>query len=104
MGVFFAKISMVFAVLFIDVRLLFLYSEIMRKLYNIKNFIEWKAFGVCSAIGDRMGLATPRIRFWFIYISFLTMGSPVIVYMVLAFWMNLKQYTLQRRRNPLRWR
>ena len=75
----------------------------MRKLYHIKNFIEWQAFGVCSAIGDKIGVATSRIRLWFIYISFLTMGSPIIVYMVLAFWVNLRNYISLRRRNPLRW-
>ena len=75
----------------------------MRQLAHLKYFIEWKAFGVCTAIGERMGIATSRIRLWFIYISFLTMGSPVIIYMVLAFWMNLKDYILQSRRNPLKW-
>ena len=67
------------------------------------DFIEWKAVGVCSAIGERLGVATSRIRLWFIYVSFLTLGSPLIVYMVLAFWMNMKQYIFQRRRNPLKW-
>jgi phage shock protein PspC (stress-responsive transcriptional regulator) len=73
------------------------------KLTEIKNFIEWKAFGVCTAIGERLGVATSRIRLWFIYISFLTLGSPIIVYMVLAFWMNMKRYILMGRRNPLKW-
>ena len=68
-----------------------------------KSAIEWQAFGVCTAIGERIGIASSRIRMWFIYISFLTLGSPVIVYMVLAFWMNMKRYILMRRRNPLRW-
>lgn len=72
-------------------------------LVSIKNFIEWKAFGVCTAIGERLGVATSRIRLWFIYISFMTLGSPVIVYMILAFWMNMKRYILMTRRNPLRW-
>ena len=75
----------------------------MRQLSVIKDFIEWKAFGVCSELGDRLGIATSRIRLWFIYISFLTMGSPIIVYMVLAFWVNLRNYILLRRRNPLKW-
>ena len=70
---------------------------------GLKNFIEWNAFGVCTAIGDKIGIATSRIRTWFMYVSFLTMGSPIIVYMVLAFWMNMKRYMLMRRRNPLRW-
>jgi phage shock protein PspC (stress-responsive transcriptional regulator) len=70
---------------------------------KLKDFIEWKLFGVCSAIGDKMGIAPSRIRTWFIYISFLTLGSPLIVYFVLAFWMNIKRYILSVRRNPLRY-
>jgi phage shock protein PspC (stress-responsive transcriptional regulator) len=70
---------------------------------RFKNFIEWQAFGVLSAIGERMGIATSRIRMWFMYISLLTLGSPIVVYMVLAFWMNIKQYILSARRNPLRY-
>ncbi|MES1221139.1 MAG: PspC family transcriptional regulator, partial [Bacteroidota bacterium] len=70
---------------------------------RFKEFVEWRAFGVCAAIGDKIGIASSRIRMWFIYISFLTMGSPIIIYMVLAFWMNIKKYILNARRNPLRY-
>jgi phage shock protein PspC (stress-responsive transcriptional regulator) len=70
---------------------------------QFKDFIEWQAFGVCAAIGERLGIATERIRMWFIYISFLTLGSPLIVYMVAAFWMNMKRYILAARRNPLKY-
>ncbi|MFL9483341.1 PspC domain-containing protein [Chitinophagaceae bacterium LWZ2-11] len=70
---------------------------------RLRQFLEIHAFGVCSAIGDRLGIATSRIRMWFIYISFLTMGSPIVVYMILAFWMNIKNYILAGRRNPLRY-
>jgi len=70
---------------------------------QFKNFIEWQAFGVCAAIGERLGIATSRIRMWFMYISFLTFGSPIIVYAILAFWMNMKRYILAARRNPLRY-
>jgi len=31
---------------------------------KLKNFIEWQAFGVCSAIGEKLGIATSRIRMW----------------------------------------
>lgn len=70
---------------------------------RLKDFVEWKAFGVCTAIGEKLGIATSRIRMWFIYISFLTMGSPVIIYMILAFWMNIKRYITHARRNPFRY-
>lgn len=70
---------------------------------RLRHFIEWQLFGVCTAIGERMGIAATRIRTWFIYISFLTMGSPLIIYFIVAFWLNMKQYILSRRRNPFRY-
>lgn len=72
-------------------------------MQKIREFLELRAFGVCNAIGDRLGIASSKIRMWFIYISFLTMGSPVIIYMILAFWVNIKNYVLAGRRNPLRY-
>ena len=76
---------------------------IICSMHKLKDFIEWKAFGVCTAIGEKLGIATSRIRLWFIYISFLTMGSPLIVYMIMAFWLNIKKYILSARRNPLKY-
>jgi len=70
---------------------------------SIREIIELNAFGVCAAIGEKMGIASSRIRMWFIYISFLTFGSPFIIYMVLAFWINIKKYIYSAKRNPLRY-
>ncbi len=70
-------------------------------IQKLREFLELRAFGVCNAMGERLGIAKSRIRMWFIYISFLTLGSPVIIYMVLAFWMNIKRYILAGKRNPL---
>ena len=70
---------------------------------RLKEYIEWQAFGVCSALGERMGIASSRIRMWFIYISFLTLGSPVVIYMIAAFWLNMKRYIFAARRNPFRY-
>ncbi|MGI8950809.1 MAG: PspC domain-containing protein [Chitinophagaceae bacterium] len=70
---------------------------------KLRKFIEWQAFGVCAAIGDKLGIATSKIRMWFIYISFLTMGSPLIIYMIMAFWLNIKKYMLFAKRNPLKY-
>ena len=67
---------------------------------RFRYYIEWQVFGVCTAIGERLGIATARIRTWFVYISFLTMGSPLIVYFILAFWMNMKRYVKAAKRNP----
>lgn len=72
-------------------------------MHRIKDFIEWQVFGVCTAIGEKVGIATSTIRKYFIYMSFLTMGSPVIIYLFVAFWMNVKRYILNARRNPLKY-
>lgn len=77
-------------------------SVYLSNMNRFRNFIEWHVFGVCSAIGEKMGIATTTIRKYFIYMSFMTFGSPVIVYVFVAFWMNIKSYMLNARRNPLR--
>jgi phage shock protein PspC (stress-responsive transcriptional regulator) len=70
---------------------------------KIRAYLELNAFGVCSAIGEKMGIASSKIRMWFIYISFLTVGSPVIIYMIMAFWLNIKRYILVFKRNPIKY-
>lgn len=71
-------------------------------LSKIKAFLEVNAFGVCSALGEWMGIATSKIRLFFIYITFMTMGSPILIYLSLAFMININHYIRLRRRNPVR--
>ena len=68
-----------------------------RMLNEIKNLLEKSAFGVCSYLGEKLGIATTRVRLYFIYISFVAMGSPVIFYLFVAFWLNIKEYIKQKR-------
>ncbi|HLU16814.1 MAG TPA: PspC domain-containing protein [Edaphocola sp.] len=70
-------------------------------LIRLRSFVEYQAFGVCTKIGEKLNIATSRIRLWFVYISFLTLGSPLIIYMILAFWMNIKHYVGLAKRNPI---
>lgn len=58
----------------------------------IKRFVEYKAFGVCNWLGEKLNMEARPIRMFFIYTSFLTIGSPVIIYMILAFWLRMKNY------------
>jgi phage shock protein C len=59
---------------------------------QLKAFVERQAFGVCTWLGEAMGLSTSSIRLYFIYTSFLTIGSPIILYLVLAFWLNIRRH------------
>ena len=71
-------------------------------MYKIKYFVENQAFGVCTRLGEKFKISTSSIRLYFIYTSFLTMGSPIIIYLILAFWMNIRRY-LRQRNNPSVW-
>jgi len=57
-----------------------------------KDIVERHAFGVCSYLGDKMGLSHANVRMYFIYTSFITMGSPLIIYLFVAFWVNIRKY------------
>jgi len=64
---------------------------------NLKSYLEKHAFGVCAFWGEKLGIATSSIRLFFIYTSFLTFGSPVIIYLTLAFLMNLHKHLRNQR-------
>ncbi|MCS6917108.1 MAG: PspC domain-containing protein [Chitinophagales bacterium] len=68
-------------------------------MQQLKFFVEGKIFGVCSFLGERMGISPAVIRLYFIYLTCITVLSPVLLYLMLAFWLNLKRYL--QRRNPL---
>lgn len=64
---------------------------------HFKNLLERSAFGVCSYLGEKIGVASARVRMYFIYLSFATLGSPVIFYLFVAFWLNVRNYIKQKR-------
>lgn len=64
---------------------------------QIKTFFELQAFGVCDWLGDKMRIKSTNIRLFFIYTSFITIGSPLIIYLVFAFWLKLKSMVNKQR-------
>ena len=59
---------------------------------KLRNNFENGAFGVCEWWGKKLGISTTRIRMYFIYLSFFTFGSPIIVYFMMAFVLENKDY------------
>ncbi len=59
---------------------------------EIRNYCERRGFEVCSRMGERMGIKPSVVRLYFIYTSFLAFGSPLIIYLFLAFWIRIKDY------------
>lgn len=69
---------------------------------KIKYLVESRLFGVCAKIGEKLNFSANSIRLYFIYASFFTLGSPIIIYLFLAFWMELRKH-LRRHQNPTVW-
>lgn len=67
---------------------------------DFKFLVEQNLFGVCERLGNRLKMPAKDIRLFFIYASCMTIGSPIIVYMVLAFWMKMRDY-IRGKRNPV---
>jgi len=59
---------------------------------RIQTYFEKNAFGVCSWWGEKLQLKSSRIRMSFIYLSFITFGSPLIIYLIMAFVLEHKEY------------
>jgi phage shock protein PspC (stress-responsive transcriptional regulator) len=70
------------------------------EINSFKFLIESNVYGVCERIGERLKMPAKDIRLFFIYASCLTIGSPVIIYMILAFWIKMKD-SIKGKRNPV---
>ena len=64
---------------------------------KLQAIIERQAFGVCEWLGEKWGIKSSRIRMYFIYISFFTFGSPIIIYFILLFWIENKDFFRSKR-------
>ncbi len=66
-------------------------------MQKLTDLLERSAFGVCSYLGKKMGIASSRVRVYFIYASFAAFGSPIVLYLFVAFWINVKDYIRNKR-------
>jgi phage shock protein C len=64
----------------------------MKLINSIIGWFEKQAFGVCEYLGNKLGIRTTKIRMYFIYLSFFTFGSPVILYFIMAFMLEHRNY------------
>ena len=64
---------------------------------SIKTWFEKQAFGICEWWGEKLSIRSSNIRMFFIYASFLTIGSPIIIYLTMGFVMNLRKLVRRQR-------
>lgn len=69
----------------------------------ISSWFEKQAFGVCAWWGEKLGIKTNNIRMYFIYLSFFTAGSPILIYFIMAFILENKEYFKPKRKRKSIW-
>lgn len=58
---------------------------------RIKTLVERQFFGVCAWWADKLNVKTEQVRLSFIYLSFVTAGVHLVVYLVMAFVLQHKE-------------
>jgi len=69
---------------------------------KFQTFFETNFFGVCTKLGEKLGISTFSIRLFFVHACFFTFGSPIIIYLGLAWLLNLRKY-LRQKYHPILW-
>ncbi len=69
----------------------------MSGLLRFRFFLEKYGFDVCSRLADKLGMRANSVRLFFIYISFVTAGLGFGIYLILAFWLKLKDLIRAKR-------
>lgn len=58
---------------------------------KIQELFERNFFGVCEWWGNKLGIKISRIRLFFIYFSFISVGISFFVYLTMAFILEHKE-------------
>lgn len=76
----------------------------MRNIQKIVFFFEMRSYGVCTWWARKLGISSSKVKLGFIYASFLTFGSPLLLYLVMAWILEHKHFfKFQRKRRTSIW-
>lgn len=64
-------------------------------------FLEHRSFGVCSYLGERLGISIAKLRLFFIYVTVLGAGFPIVFYLFAGIVLDIRNY-VKRIRNTAR--
>lgn len=69
----------------------------MKSPHNIRLFFERNGFAVSTRLAELLGMKVKSVRLFFIYASFTTLVGGFLLYLVLAFWIKLKDMIYTKR-------
>ena len=69
----------------------------MRIAHQVRHGLEHHGYSVCSRLAERLGMRAKPVRLFFIYTSFFSLGIGFVLYLILAFWLRLKDLIFAKR-------
>ena len=69
----------------------------MKSPHKIRLFFERNGFAVSTRLAELLGMKVKSVRLFFIYASFTTLIGGFLLYLVLAFWIKLKDMIYTKR-------
>ena len=69
----------------------------MKKTQQLRIFLERNGFSVSTRLAELLGMKVKSVRLFFIYASFTTVIGGFLLYLILAFWLRLKDLIYSRR-------
>lgn len=67
-------------------------------IQRIFSFFEKQSFGVCTYLAQKFHLSLARVRLFFIYLSFLSVGAPLIFYFFAFLVLDIRKFIRSKRR------
>ena len=73
-----------------------------KTIQKIAFFFEMRSFGVSTWFARKFRVEVSRVRLFFIYFTFIGLGSPLIIYLAMAFVLEHKHVLkFQRKRKSI---
>ncbi|PPK97167.1 MULTISPECIES: PspC family transcriptional regulator [Nonlabens] len=69
----------------------------MKIVTYIRTLMEKYGFYVSSRVADKLGMKARSVRITFIYFTFATLGAGFAVYLIMAFWLKIKDLIYTKR-------
>lgn len=66
-------------------------------------FFELRSFGVSEWWARKLGIRTEKVRLGFIYASFIALGSPLLLYLIMAWILEHKHYFKLKNKRSTIW-
>lgn len=63
----------------------------------LRTIMEKYGFYVSTRVGEKLGIKARSVRLTFIYFTFATLGAGFAVYLIMAFWIKIKDLVYTKR-------